>query len=213
MSHNKKISNWLLFEEKPHPTPQLPPSKTISVPLGRGLDPSSFYHFHHRPISNGGGNIVHRKLAKFDENKVTSSSSKLLKSTLRHVEEKELTRSPISGTYIIKEWNGNKTASAQHKDRVGKVIGGFSKNEVALNSIAASFVDITPQARARLEKIPNRIGPYECKLCKVIYKDAFELAMHNCPRVIHMEYKCVCYFLIINYFCCGREFTKFTKIF
>lgn len=47
----------------------------------------------------------------------------------------------------------------------------------------------TAQARAKLQKIVNNIGPYECKLCKHVYEDAFELAMHNCPRVVHLEYK------------------------
>jgi hypothetical protein len=86
----------------------------------------------------------------------------------------ELTKSPVSGTYIIKKWS-KKMA--------------FSKNEIELNKVAAKFVDKTPQARAKLSKIVNRIGPFECKLCKVIYEDAFELAMHNCPRVVHIEYK------------------------
>lgn len=95
-------------------------------------------------------------------------------------DDTELTNSPISGTYIIKDW----TAKANKSTKAF-----FSKNEVELNSIAASFVEITPQSRAKLSKIPNRIGPYECRLCKVIYEDAFELAMHNCPRVVHIEYK------------------------
>jgi hypothetical protein len=92
-------------------------------------------------------------------------------------DETELTKSPISGTYIIKDWTKANSMSF------------FSRNEVELNSIAASFVEITPQSRAKLAKIPNKIGPYECRLCKVVYEDAFELAMHNCPRVVHIEYK------------------------
>jgi hypothetical protein len=66
----------------------------------------------------------------------------------------------------------------------------FSKQEAELNIKAASFVKITPQAKDKLEKIPNRIGPYECKLCKVIYSSAFDLASHNCPYIFHCEYKC-----------------------
>lgn len=116
------------------------------------------------------------------------NSKKLAKIKSLEVEEKELTRSPISGTYILKDWNNDlKCVKEKMKQFSNEAI--FSKSEVALNSIAASFVEITPQAKARLEKIPNKIGPYECKLCKVVYVDAFELAMHNCPRVVHMEYK------------------------
>ena len=68
-------------------------------------------------------------------------------------DETELTKSPISGTYIIKDWTKANSMSF------------FSRNEVELNSIAASFVEITPQSRAKLAKIPNKIGPYECRLC------------------------------------------------
>lgn len=66
----------------------------------------------------------------------------------------------------------------------------FTKQEVELNNNASTFVKITPQTRAKLERIPNKIGPYECKLCKVVYSSAFTLAMHNCPRIFHLEYKC-----------------------
>ena len=97
--------------------------------------------------------------------------------------ETELTKSPVSGTYIIKEWS-EKSLSKKNPS-----VSGFSKSEIELNSIAASFVEITPQARAKLQRIHNKIGPYECKLCKVVYGDAFELAMHNCPRVVHIEYR------------------------
>lgn len=89
----------------------------------------------------------------------------------RPQEDHELTQSPVSGTYIIKEWTEAK------------------RSRQTDNSLAASFIEITPQARARLARIPNRIGPFECKLCKVVYNDAFELALHDCPRVVHMEYK------------------------
>lgn len=92
----------------------------------------------------------------------------------------ELTMSPISGTYIIKKWKKKQSKSNAQK---------FTQDEVELNSIAASFVKITAETRAKLEAIPNHIGPYECKLCATVFKDAFELAMHNCPRVVNIEYK------------------------
>jgi hypothetical protein len=106
----------------------------------------------------------------------------------KYDEDKELTKSPIAGTYIIKEWNVNDTLKKKSYEKE-TIRTQFTKNDVVLNSLAASFVEITPQARAKLEKIPNKIGPYECKLCKIVYQDAFELAMHNCPRVVHLEYK------------------------
>ena len=111
----------------------------------------------------------------------------LNKNNLKHVnkiksEKFELTKSPIAGTYIIKEWKKNRVKSAARQ---------FTRDEVELNNIAASFVEITPETRAKLESIPNNIGPYECKLCKTTFRDAFELAMHNCPRVVNIEYKYV----------------------
>ena len=95
---------------------------------------------------------------------------------------KELTKSPISGTYIIKDWNH--TLKLQTRIR-------FSRADMELEKLAGNFVKITPETRAKLQSIPNLIGPYECKLCQVIYADAFELAKHNCPRVVHIEYKLV----------------------
>jgi len=105
------------------------------------------------------------------------TAKKSSKERVKHAEDTELTKSPISGTYIIKDWTKGAKASF------------FTRSEIELNSMAASFVEKTPQARAKLSRIANKIGPYECKLCKVVYEDAFELAMHNCPRVVHLEYK------------------------
>lgn len=125
-----------------------------------------------------------------EERTYTSSVRKRQKSSRKHSneiqqqegddddDETELTKSPISGAYIIKDWT-----------KAANSMSFFSRNEVELNSIAASLVEITPQSRAKLAKIPNKIGPYECRLCKVVYENAFELAMHNCPRVVHIEYK------------------------
>lgn len=153
MSEVKKISNWLLVDQEAKPTT----SSNSHDELNKRLEKERRF----------GVVVAKKRRLKLSSGGPGSGD----------VEENELIRSPISGTYIIKDWKNNGTKT------------GFSKNEVTLNSIAASFVEITPQARAKLEKIPNRIGPFECKLCKVVYKDAFELAMHNCPRVVHIEYK------------------------
>lgn len=84
----------------------------------------------------------------------------------------------------------SKLTDMTSQNMVKRVKLEFSKQEVELNTKAASFVKITPQARARLDKIPNKLGPYECKLCRVVFTSAFELAMHNCPCIFHSEYKC-----------------------
>ena len=172
MSKTKKewITNWLVVDEtsKPKTLPGAQDSVPYQIGTGfRSLSAKAAAKNSLPEVKKRKKTILSRKRFKFSE-----------------VEETELTKSPISGTYILKEWKGSsrvvKTTSKEE---------GFSKDEVNLNKIAASFVQITPQARAKLAKIPNKIGPYECKLCKVVYADAFQLAMHNCPRVVCIEYK------------------------
>ncbi|KAF8567412.1 hypothetical protein P879_04676 [Paragonimus westermani] len=46
------------------------------------------------------------------------------------------------------------------------------------------------QVRARLARIPNLLGPYNCRLCGQEFEDAFKLAGHRCPCIAHTDYRC-----------------------
>jgi hypothetical protein len=52
-----------------------------------------------------------------------------------------------------------------------------------------NYVEITPEAIEEIRKIKNIIGDYICQLCKIKYENAFALAMHKCPRVVHIEFR------------------------
>ncbi|RUS88164.1 hypothetical protein EGW08_004061, partial [Elysia chlorotica] len=104
----------------------------------------------------------------------SSGAAKRLKA-VRKLDFDVDTTSPVSGTII-------KDAADFHPEE-GRVVYG---------DIEPSFnlVEVTPEARAELEKIENKIGDYICQLCKEIYEDAFQLAQHRCSRIVHVEYRC-----------------------
>ncbi|CAF0826794.1 unnamed protein product [Didymodactylos carnosus] len=91
-------------------------------------------------------------------------------SSNRHEED---TRLPFNGTRL-KEW--------EEYEKWKEVRGDI---EPTMN-----YVEVTPEAIEELKKIKNIIGDYICQLCKVKYENAFQLAMHKCPRVVHVEFRC-----------------------
>ena len=47
-----------------------------------------------------------------------------------------------------------------------------------------NLVEVTPEAKAELAKIENKIGDFICRLCKEVYDDAFGLAQHRLEAMI-----------------------------
>lgn len=53
-----------------------------------------------------------------------------------------------------------------------------------------NIVEVTDEVKAELATIPNIIGAYICKLCRIEFDDAFGLARHRCSCIVLLEYRC-----------------------
>lgn len=95
--------------------------------------------------------------------------------TARKLKFDEDTSSPVSGTIIRSLEEINASGEPQESGDIDPEY---------------NIVEVTDEAKAELDAIPNVIGAYICKLCRLEFEDAFGLARHRCACIVLLEYRC-----------------------
>ncbi|CAH8564154.1 unnamed protein product [Dicrocoelium dendriticum] len=140
----------------------------------------------HECLSTGQGmTLLHASLpshTKCTEERLPSSSQPQMQQTIDNTN-----RFPMTARRL-REWPFKTRPPHRYKDAV-------HMEACALNCITHSktlpnrVVPNVPSC-ACLEKIPNLLGDYVCRLCGVLFRDAYTLAGHRCPHIAHMDYRC-----------------------
>lgn len=108
---------------------------------------------------------------------VRSTEHKRIRSLVRKSDTTK--NSPVSGTVILD------SDDEDEQIRCGNAVRRNGDIDPSLN-----LVVVSEEAKAELAKIKNTIGDYNCCLCHQKFDDAFALAQHSCPRIVHLEYRC-----------------------
>jgi uncharacterized C2H2 Zn-finger protein len=144
---------------------------SISSPLSISAQSSPYDRLYRgSPVGSPGLSSPNKKRSSPDCDKLKSPKKPKAARKINFDEDKT---SPVSGT-IIKDFSDSEDE--------GHVSGDIDSS--------LNFVEVTPEAKAELEKIENKIGDYNCQLCKEHFEDAFQLAQHRCSRIVHVEYRC-----------------------
>ncbi|CRK98765.1 CLUMA_CG012123, isoform A [Clunio marinus] len=111
---------------------------------------------------------------KSSKNPPTTNTKERKSKAIRKLKFDEFRSSPVSGTII-------------------RTLEEIDENDIQESGDIDpqyNIVEVTDEAKNELAQIPNVIGAYLCKLCRIEFDDAFGLARHRCNCIVLLEYRC-----------------------